>query len=103
MSFRSSSTRFLTSALETAKELLGRRDEGARLRGLEPLARVDPAPADRDGVDSGPPRRLDVPGRVADVRRRLGPGVEQLERPQDAVRVRLVARHVVARDDGVEE
>src|SRR5437764_10687991 len=95
--------RFLTLALETAKELLGSLDEDIRSRGLERLARVDSSPADGDRVHIRPLRRLDVERRVADVRRLGGLGLQQLERAEDPVRVRLVALDFVARDDRVEE
>src|SRR3954468_9928551 len=97
---RSSSTREATS--EERTQLLLVRGERVRLLRLELRTRVQAAPVDPDREDAGRLRRPHVEGRVADVRGRLRPRAEQLERLQDRLRVRLVPLGVVCRDDDVE-
>src|SRR5439155_4995528 len=97
---RSSSARVVVS--EDAKELLAGVDDRVRLLGLEPLARMDAAPRDGDGVDSGRLRGADVVRRVADVRRLVRLRLEELERVQERVGVGLAAVRRVGADDDVE-
>ncbi len=78
-------------------------DDLVRTFGLERRASVDPAPGDRDGVNSGRPGGADVVGRVSDVDRVFRPSTEPLEREQNAVRVRLPALELVAAHDRAEE
>ena len=73
-------TRSRRRVLERGKQLLRRLDDGVRLLRLEPLARVDAAPRDRDRVHARRLRGADVERRVADVDGIVALGVEQRER-----------------------
>ena len=55
-------------------------DEGIRLFSLQHVVPVDPAPCDRDGVDTGSLRRAHVERRVADVGGVLRPCLEAVDR-----------------------
>src|SRR5207237_7591117 len=77
---RSRSSAARASTLEMLKQLLRRLDDGVRLLRLEPLARMDPAPGDRDRVQPAGLRGADVERRIPDVSRVVGPRAEPLER-----------------------
>ena len=78
-------------------------DERVGLLGLESLARMDPAPADSDGVQPGRLRRLDVERRVADVRGVAGTRAQPFEREQQRLGIGLVLLRLVAADDRLEQ
>ena len=74
-----------------------------RLLRLEPLARVNAAPRDRDRMHSCGLGGTDVERRVADVRRVVPVGAQELERVCERRRIGLVPLGVVRADDDVEE
>src|SRR5713226_486954 len=64
---------------------------------------MDAAPGDTDREQAGRLCRLDVEGRVADVRSLFRRGTHPVEREQERLRIRFVPRSLVAADDRLEE
>src|SRR5919204_161861 len=85
----------LAADLEQRRRRLAVRD---RFFALEPFARVDSTPRDRDRVHAGVLRRADVERRIADVRALVWLRPEPLSREQQGLRMRLVPLCLVAAD-----
>src|SRR5919197_1925428 len=91
------------STLEVLKQLLRRVHDRVRLLALEPVAVVDPAPCDRDGVHPGSARGAQVERRVPHVCAALRLDGHALRRDQQRLRVGLVPLRLVPSDDRLEE